>query len=165
MGQINALRQAGYTDVELTVGEAQVRIPLTTLFAEYVSGESTLVVSGYEIRLWPLDEMELEAYEQQALADCITVMKPYHLEVLALPEEDAAAEPEDVLSLLDGVQLLLVPEEAPDYQNVPYTLIRAELDDPEVVPAPEGATFIMEDDTVKCVLTPLYGGMYALARN
>ena len=159
-GQVNALRQAGYTDVELTVGEAQVRVPLNTLFAEYVGGESTLVVDSYEIRLWPLDEAELEDYERLALADRSTVMKPFHLEVLALSGE----ETEDVLSLLEGVQLLLTPEEAPDYQNVAYSLIRAEMDDPEVVPAPEGATFIMEEDLVKCVLTPLYGGMYALAR-
>lgn len=162
MGQLEALRQAGYTDVELTVGEAQARIPLSTLFAEYVDGESTLVVGGYEIRLWLPDEAGMEPYEQQALAGCGTVIRPCHFEVLALPEQEPADE-EDVLSLMDGVQLLLIPQETPDYQNVPYSVIRAPMAGSGAA-ATEGAMFIMEDGTVKCVLTPLFGGMYALVR-
>ena len=162
MVQLEALRQAGYTDVELTVGEAQARIPLATLFAEYVDGESTLVVGGYEIRLWLPDETGMEPYEQQVLADSGTVIRPCHFEVLALPEQEDA-DAEDVLSLMDGIQLLLIPQETPDYQNVPYSVIRAPMADSNAATT-EGAMFIMEDGAVKCVLTPLFSGMYALVR-
>ena len=77
--------------------------------------------------------------------------------------EQEPAVAEDVLSLTDGVQLLLIPQETPDYQNVPYSVIRAPMAG-SCAAATEGAMFIMEDGTVKCVLTPLFGGMYALVR-
>lgn len=170
MELVAALRELGFTDVELTVGEAQARFPLDTLYAEYVDETGALTVGAYEIRLWPRKADALEDYESRALEGFSPVLDPYRFELLALPAEDAedaqsdGSEPGvDVLSLLTGVQLLFAPEQAPDYLNVPYSFVSAEIADPEVVPAPQGAAFIMEDDVVKALLTPLYGGTYALA--
>ena len=124
-------------------------------------------MASYEFRLWLIRTDALQDYESRALEGYAPVLDPYHFELLALPasgaEEGAESVGEDVLSLLTGVQLLFAPEQAPDYLNVPYSFVSAEAADPEVVPAPQGAAFIMENDVVKSVLTPLYGGMYALA--
>lgn len=167
MDVLSAIAAMGYTDIELTVGEAQARIPLDTLYAEYADETGTLAVASYEFRLWPIRTDALQDYESRALEGYAPVLDPYHFELLALPasgaEEGAESVGEDVLSLLTGVQLLFAPEQAPDYLNVPYSFVSAEAADPEVVPAPQGAAFIMENDVVKSVLTPLYGGMYALA--
>lgn len=164
---ISILREAGYSDVELCVGELLMRVPLSTLYAEYVQQEGILQVNAYEIRLWPISSEEMTEHEQRALEGYIPAAQPCHLEMLALPQADAETgetpAAQDVLSLLDGVRLLIAPQNQPDYQNLPYVIVRAELEDPEMIPLPEGADFIMEQSVVKSVVTPLAGGMYALA--
>lgn len=153
---IAGIRAAGYTDVELQVGEAELRVPLDTLYAEYVGESGTLSVDYYELRLWMLDgsEAACEGYR--------TVTTPVRCEVLAAPAGEDA-EGEDVLSLLDGVLLRLVPEEEPDYENTHYFVLRAEGADSDAVHEPEGAMFILDASRVKCSLTPVFGGTYALA--
>ena len=162
---IAQLQNAGYTDVELVVGEAEVRIPLSTLYAEYVAVDGTLRVDHYEARLWPIAEAQLSEQEQSAIDGHAMVTQPVHFEMLAVTaqEGDPDAETEDVLSLLDGVQLLFVPTETPDYLGTRYEVLSAAIDDPDAVHAPEGAKFIMDNDQVKCCSTPVFGGMYALA--
>ena len=177
MDVIAALRAEGYTDVEMNVGSAQARIPMDTLYAEYVDERGAFAVGSYEIRLWPLDAGAEELAQSQALADVETFLEPYHFELVALPAANGAvpadtaaptAQPqdgeagEDVLSLLMGVELLFAPEQAPDYQNVPYVLVSADAAQPELA-SEQGAAFILEGDVVKSVTTPMYGGVYALA--
>ncbi|MGN0801439.1 MAG: MBG domain-containing protein [Candidatus Faecivicinus sp.] len=165
LGLIAQLQNDGYTDVELVVGEAEIRIPLSTLYAEYVAVDGTLRVEHYEARLWPVAEAQLSEQEQSVIDGHAVVTQPVHFEMLAVTaqEDDPAAEAEDVLSLLDGVQLLFVPAETPDYQGTRYEVLSAAIDDPGVIHAPEGAKFIMDNDQVKCCCTPVFGGMYALA--
>ena len=167
MNLIGALRQMGYTGVELTVGEMQARIPLATLYEEYVEPDGVLRVENYEVRLWQMDPEELTAYEARALEDYAAYVQPCHFELIAQPKAEDQAEtpalPQDVLSLLEGVELLFAPEMEPDYQNVNYVIVRADMEEPEMIPLPEGAVFIMDQEKVKAALSPLYGGMYALA--
>ena len=85
MDVIAALRAEGYTDVEMNVGSAQARIPMDTLYAEYVDERGAFAVGSYEIRLWPLDAGAEELAQSQALADVETFLEPYHFELVALP--------------------------------------------------------------------------------
>lgn len=154
MVQINALRQEGFTDVELVVGTARVRFPLDTLFAEYTYGGAMLAVDSYEVRLWPVDaepavptEWELGAW-------------PCHFEMLALPADVENPQSEDVLSLLAGVQLVFMPEAAE--QVAGYALVHAEVDEQEILHEMEEVVPIAENGEV--LATPERGGLYAIVR-
>ena len=165
MDMIRAMQTEGYTHIELIVGEAEMRIPLNTLYAEFVSIEGTLSVDCYEARLWQMKDEELLEPHKLAVEDCALLMQPVHFELLAIPKvsEGEEAVPVDVLSLLDGVQLLFAPENVPDYENTPHVVVCVDVIDPETRHEPEGARFILDGDTVKSCLQPLFGGMYALA--
>ena len=165
MDMVHAAQAAGYTHIELIVGEAEMRIPLDTLYAEFVSVDGTLSVDCYEARLWLMKDEELSEAQKTALEGYALTMQPVHFELLAVPKAvgGESAEAVDVLSLLDGVQLLFVPQTVPDYANTIYSVIRVEQSDSETQHEPTGATFILDGEQVKSSLNPLFGGMYALA--
>ena len=85
-----------------------------------------------------------------------------HVELLAVAEQESGAVEEDVLSLLDGVRLMIVPEAEPDYQGMHYDVLCMALEESEAAYAPQGATFILDGDRVKCSVAPEFGGVYAL---
>ena len=153
MALIDQLRIDGYTDLEMIVGTAELRIPLSALYAEYVDGDGTLSVERYEARLWPVEALPSD----RALA-----APAAHVELLAVAEQESGAVEEDVLSLLDGVRLMIVPEAEPDYQGMHYDVLRMALEESEAAYAPQGATFVLDGDRVKCSVAPEFGGVYAL---
>lgn len=161
---VRALQEAGYTHVELVVGESEMRIPLDTLYAEFVSEEGTLSVDYYEVQLWTVKDEELTDLQRVALESRTLTMQPVHFELLAVPkaEGEEIAEPVDVLGLLDGVQLLFVPEAVPDYEKTSYAVLRMAEDAPDVQHDPAAAMFILDGEQVKCNHEPLFGGIYAL---
>ena len=153
MALIDQLRIDGYTDLEMIVGTAELRIPLSALYAEYVDGDGTLSVERYEARLWPVEALPSD----RALA-----APAAHVELLAVAEQESGAVEEDVLSLLDGVRLMIVPEAESDYQGMHYDVLCMALEESEAAYAPQGATFILDGDRVKCSVVPEFGGVYAL---
>lgn len=163
MSTVSSLRALGYTHVELVVGEAEMRLPLTTLYAEYVTTNGTLCVDHYEIRLWPVRSGE--EYEEIApMTQGETLAAdPMHFEVLAIPAAEAGqtAEGEDVLNLLDEVQLLFAPADVPDYAHKDYLVVGMPLGSNAVSEA-INAQFVMNDGRVECPLMPIMGGVYAL---
>ena len=63
---------------------------------------------------------------------------------------------------LDGVELLLVPDAEPDYQNRDYFVRALRIDDPETPIDPAKAEFIMDQGQVKCRIVPVFGGVFTL---
>lgn len=168
MEQIAALRRAGFTDVEFAVGAVQTRFPLDALFAEYVDGESTMSVVGYEVRLWPLVAEALAEDEAQVLSEQALAAQPCHFEMLALPADGAlnvdgtACLPMDVLSLLTDVKLAFAAETAEE--GAAYALVRVEMEEPEAAHAAEAIAPAAEEAGMFYVVTPVSGGMYAIVR-
>ena len=79
------------------------------------------------------------------------------------PRDRVALTPGDMaLSLLDGVELLLVPDAEPDYQNRDYFVRALRIDDPETPIDPAKAEFIMDQGQVKCRIVPVFGGVFTL---
>lgn len=163
METIEALKSAGYTDISLVVDGVQARLPLSTLYAEYVTMDGAARVSQYELRLWPMEEEQLSEADLSVLSGCVPQTKPCHFELVALETTQAGAtEEDDVLSLLDGVELLLVPDAEPDYQNRDYFVRALRIDDPETPIDPAKAEFIMDQGQVKCRIVPVFGGVFTL---
>lgn len=162
MTTVSRLRALGYTHIELIVGEAEVRMPLATLYAEYATVNGTLCADHYEIRLWPVRSGE-EAEEITPMTQGRTlVADPVHFEILAMPaaEEGQMLEGEDVLNLLEGVQLLFAPADALDYAHKDYVVVGMPLDSTVVSEA--AAQLVMNDGRVECPLTPIMGGVYVM---
>lgn len=164
MATIAGLRAEEYTHIELIVGEAEVRVPLNTLYAEFVTAEGTLCVDNYEVRLWPVQSDEEFARIQPMLDECSFVVQPVHFEILAVPvsESRQVAEGKDILNLLDGIQLLFTPREAPTYLEKTY-VVHGMAVDMQSTGEPLRAQFIMDGNHVKSPLMPMMGGVYALA--
>ncbi len=89
-------------------------------------------------------------------------MSAIHCEISAVFTEDNALQ-DDILSLMDGVLLRLVPDETPDYEHVRYYVLSSDDSDEGTVHAAEDATLIMDAERVKATLTPIFAGTYTLA--
>lgn len=163
MKTVSSLRALGYTHVELVVGEAELRLPLTALYAEYAMASGTLCVDHYEIRLWPVRSEEEYAEITPMTKGRTLAAAPVHFELRAIPvaEVGQTMAGEDVLNLLDGIQLLFVPTNALDYAHKDYAVVGMPLGS-NVVSEAARAQLVMNDGRVECPLTPIMGGVYAL---
>lgn len=165
MDAVRRIADAGYTHIEWIVGEAEVRIPLNTLYAEFIGADGSMIVEAYEASLWPLSDEEFSEDQRLALDERLLCMQPVYFGLTALPQstDEEAIEPVDVLNILEGVQLMLVPEAVPDYENAAYENLFMDITKDELHINSENAAFVLDGERIKSMVSPVCGGIHALA--
>jgi hypothetical protein len=125
---VRALRDEGYSEIRYVSGESSAIIPLSTLYAQFMDGETVVDVDTYEIRLWNLRSEALVAYTDAVDSTYTLNTNPVHFEMLInlVPtDENPSPEPRDVLSLMQGITLRLFPTDETDTALTDYMVLAA----------------------------------------